>query len=725
VSIDGPPGPGPEDESRPPPASGAGKRPPSPRGIQRYHRYDGGPDPLAPPVDLAEALDAIGEDVMTGYSPERAMREFLRRGGQEQTGLDEIAAQVAQRRRDLLQQHSLDGTLQEVRELLDRAVLEERKQLARDVELDDTDRAFREMRLEGLSPSTAAAVSELSSYDWQSPQARSDYEQIKDLLGRELLDQRFTGMKQALEGATDEDRAAVDEMLRDLNDLLDKRRRGEDTEQDFADFMAKHGGFFPEDPRDLDELLDALARRAAAAQRMLSSMTPEQREELMQLSAQAFGSPELMSQMSQLDTNLQALRPDEDWDGSQRFEGEEGLGLGDGTGVLQDLADLDELAEQLSQAYSGARLDDVDLDKLARQLGDRAAVDARTLAELERALKQTGYLQRGTDGRLKLSPKAMRRLGKALLRDVADRVSGRQGQRDLRQAGSAGELSGATRSWEFGDTEPWDVTRSITNAVRRTAAEDAAGGRAAMPSEPAGGRAAMRGERPSRLLRLTIDDIEVSETEARTQAAVALLVDTSFSMAMDGRWVPMKRTALALHTLIRSRFRGDQLQLVSFGRAARVMDIEELTALDPRYDKGTNLHHGLLIANRHFRKHPHAQPVLLVVTDGEPTSHLEPDGEVAFSYPPHPLTIAYAVRELDNARRLGARTTFFRLGDDPGLARFVDSMARRVDGCVVAPELDDLGAAVVGSYLGTRGSRGGDPGGHLGDWFGGRGFWVG
>ncbi|MGZ6764387.1 MAG: vWA domain-containing protein, partial [Nocardioides sp.] len=259
--------------------------------------------------------------------------------------------------------------------------------------------------------------------------------------------------------------------------------------------------------------------------------------------------------------------------------------------------------------------------------------------------------------------------------------------------------------WAFGDTEPWDVTRTLTNAIVRTVS--------------AGGRTADG-------LRLTIEDVEVQETEARTQACVALLVDTSFSMAMDGRWVPMKRTALALHTLIRSRFRGDALQLIAFGRHAEVMDIEQLTALDAMWDKGTNLHHALLLANRHFRKHPNAQPVLLIVTDGEPTSHLEPDGEVYFSYPPHPLTVAYAVRELDNSGRLGAQTTFFRLGEDPGLARFIDQMARRVEGRVVAPELDDLGAAVVGSYLGSRGPAGGGYGGAgYGDWFGGRGYWVG
>src|SRR3954467_1824236 len=243
----------------------------------RYAPYDGGPDPLAPPVDIAEALDAIGEDVMAGYSPERAMREFLRRGGQDRRGLDDLARRIAEKRRELTQRHHLDGTLQEVRELLDHAVVSERGQLARDIDLDDGDRALRELTLDNLPPSPAAAVSELSDYDWQSREAREDYERIKDLLGREMLDQRFAGMKQALESATDEDRAAINEMLTDLNELLDKHGSGEDSQEDFDEFMAKHGDFFPENPQNLDELLDAMAARAAAAQRMLNSMSAEQR----------------------------------------------------------------------------------------------------------------------------------------------------------------------------------------------------------------------------------------------------------------------------------------------------------------------------------------------------------------------------------------------------------------------------------------------------------------
>ena len=622
---------------------------------------------------------------MAGSSPERAMREFLRRGGAHQAGLDDLARRVAERRRELTKKHNLDGTLQEVKALLDKAVLAERKQLARDTELDDGDRMLAEMQLDNLPTSPAAAVSELSDYDWKSSEARADFEKIKDLLGRELLDQRFAGMKDALENATDADRAAITEMMNDLNALLDAHGRGEDSQEQFDDFMQKHGEFFPDKPSNIDELLDSLAERAAAAQRMRNSMSQQQRDELDALAQQAFGSPELMQSLAQLDGSLRSLRPGENWGGSEKMDGEEGLGLGDGTGVFQDIAELDALSEQLAQSYNGSRLDDLDLDQLSRQLGDEAAVDARTLQQLEKALRDSGTMKRGSDGQLTLTPKAMRQLGKALLRDVANRMSGRQGNRDLRQAGAAGERSGATREWAFGDTESWDVTRTITNAITRTAGEGGATG--------AG-------------VRIEIGDVEVQETEARTQACVALLVDTSFSMVIDGRWVPMKRTALALHTLITSRFRGDELQLINFGRSASVIDIERLTGLEEIYDKGTNLHHALLLANRHFRKHPNAQPVLLIVTDGEPTSHLEASGEVFFSYPPHPLTVAYAVRELENSMRLGAQTTFFRLGDDPGLARFIDSMAKRVGGTVVAPELDDLGAAVVSSYLGSRGSGG-------------------
>ncbi|BDH55943.1 VWA domain-containing protein [Tsukamurella sp. PLM1] len=650
------------------------------RHLARYRRYTGGPDPLAPPVDLRDALDEIGQDVMAGMSPRRALQEYLRRGSSSRRGLDKLAELANRRRQELLQRNNLGKTFEDIRGLLDDAVLAERKELARAL---DDDARFAEMRIENLPPSPAQAVRELGDYQWRSPEAAQKYEQIRDLLGRELLDQQFAGIKQALEGATDEDRAAIQKMLDDLNALLDKHNAGEATQDDFDEFMAEHGQYFPENPRNIDELIDALARRSAAAQRLYNSLTPEQRAELEELSQAAFGSPQLSQALSDLTGKLVDARPGEDWYGSQEFEGDSGMGLGDATQAMQDIADLESLAEQLSQQHNGASLDDIDLDALQRQLGDEAVADARTLAELEKALKDQGYFARDPDGALRLSPKAIRQLGQSILRDVADRLSARGGERNTARQGAAGEATGASREWRFGDTEPWDATRTVLNGVLRRAASGEQGP-----------------------VVLDARDIEVTETEARSHAAVALLVDTSFSMVMEGRWLPMKRTALALHQLVSTRFRGDQLALIGFGRHARSLSVGELTGLDGVYEQGTNLHHALMLAQQHFRSHPNAQPVLLVVTDGEPTAHLERDGHAFFDYPPHPRTLAMTVRGLDAVAAQGAQITVFQLGDDPGLTRFLDAVVRRVGGRLVSPDLDGLGAAVVSDYLGSRRRRG-------------------
>jgi uncharacterized protein with von Willebrand factor type A (vWA) domain len=638
-----------------------------------YGPYAGGPDPLAPPFDIRAAMDEIGRDVMEGASPGQALRELLRRGPQGRRGLDDLTRQVWQRRRELQRNNRLDGTLERVRELLNRALDAERAALGRE---DSDDARFREMQLDALPTDTGGAVRELDSYDWRSSDARDAYQEIRDLLGRELLDQRFQGMKQAMQSATPEDVERVREMLDDLNNLLAAHAAGQDTTGQFDQFMAKHGEFFPENPQNTEELVDLLAARAAAAQRMLNSMSAEQRAELAELAQQAFGDPRLAQALSRLDAQLRGLRPGEDWQGSGRFRGENPLGLGEATRAMEELGQLDALAEQLAQSYPGARLEDIDLDALGDLLGEQARVDARTLAELERELTRQGLFERGEDGSLRLSPKALRRLGESALRDVVNRIGARRGERETRRAGAAGETTGATRAWTFGDTEPWSVPRTLLNAQLRRAGGD------------------------RRLLDVT--DVEVVETEQRTRAAVALLVDTSWSMVAEGRWVPMKRTALALHQLVSTRFRGDDLALITFGRHAQTVELGELVGLEGAYAQGTNLHHALLLAGRHLRRHPDAMPVVLVVTDGEPTAHLEPDGEAYFDYPPSRYTVRATIAELDRLTGMNAAFTFFVLGDDPRLAAFMDNVARRCSGRVVAPTLDGLGAEVVADYLRTR-----------------------
>ncbi len=643
----------------------------------RYHAYEDGPDPLAPPYDAGRAVDELGERVLDGSGVRDALRDLLERGTDGLRGLQDLMRQVQQRRRSLERSGRMDGMLERARELLDRAVEAERQALFPDP---SDDARFREAQLDALPNQTAPAVRELSSYDWRSPEARAAYDELRDMLQREVVDQQFRGMKDALQSNDPAQRQAMRDMMNDLNELLEKRQRGEDSEQDFTDFMAKHGEFFPDDPQSLDELLDQLARQAAAMQRMLESMSPEQRQELTDLMQQALGDLDLASEMGRLGDNLRAMRPDLAWSGRQRLRGDEPLGLGDATEALADLADLDALSDALSQDYPGASLEDVDEEAVARALGRQAVDDLRRLQQVERELERQGYLTR-SGGQVELTAKAIRRIGQTALRRVfASLEGGTRGDHDVNDAGAAGELTGTTREWRFGDEQPIDVVRTVSNAVRRRMID---------PGSPL-----MRPE-----------DFEIRETERRTRAAVALLVDQSFSMVMNDTWRTAKTTAMALHALATTQFPLDAVEIIAFANLARRIKPHELPDLDANEVQGTNLQHALMLAGRFLDKHPDAEPVVLVVTDGEPTAHLDRDGEWWFSWPPGPETIALTLAEVDRMTRRGVPLSFFRLGDDPRLAQFLDDVARRNGGRVLAPEGDRLGDYVVSDYLRRRQGR--------------------
>jgi uncharacterized protein with von Willebrand factor type A (vWA) domain len=651
-------------------------------GRYRYGAWRDGPDPLAPPYDVRAAVDEVGERVLGGDSLRDALRDLLRRGPRDGRGLDDLQARARRMRREALRRGNLDGAVTRARAQLDQALAAEREELAG---RDDDDARFAEAVLDNLPRSTSQAVQELADYDWASHEARATYQQILDGLRRDVVEQRFAGMRDALAGRNPETDARVAQMLGDLNDLLARHARGEDTADAFAEFMRRHGEFFPERPADVDELVDQLARRAAAAERLMRSLTPQQRAELSDLMAQALGNGPLGAQLAELSDNLRALRPDLPWQRREQIKGSDDLGYGDATAALGELADLDELLDQLGQEHPGATLDDIDVEAVERQLGRSAADDVRRLRELERELRRQGWVTRDDDG-LTLSPKALRRLGGTALAQVFADLSGRRrGEHDLRDAGAAGELTGASRRWRYGDEQPLDVVRTIGNAVRRRASGGA--GVATVP------------------VRLHVDDFEVAETERRASAVVALCVDLSFSMISDGRWGPMKQTALALSHLVATKFPQDALQIVGFGRYAMTLSQGELAAVEPDMVQGTNLQHALKLAGRHLRRHPGSEPVVLVVTDGEPTAHLADDGQAYFNWPSLPETIRATVQEVDQLTRYGATLNVFMLGEDPGLRRFVDAVAKRSGGRVFSSDAADLGRYVVSDYVRARRGR--------------------
>src|ERR687893_1588442 len=320
------------------------QRPRGNRGY-RYGRWHGGPDPLAAPYDLGNAVDEIGDSVLGGSGVREALRELLRRGTEGRRGLDELRRSVRERLRKARTAGRMDGTLQEVRELLDKAVDAERRALFPDP--DDAAR-LAEAELDALPEDTAGAVRALKDHPWRSDEARGYYEQIQDLLRREVLDSSFASMKQALEGAGPEEMQAVKDMVADLSRLIHAHNPGEDTDEQFREFMDRHGQFFPDDPQSVDELVDSLARRAAAQERMMAGLSPEQRAELGELMAQAMSDMGLASEMAHLQDALRQARPDLPW--GQRGpvpDGEQGLGLGDATSAVAELADREALSNQL------------------------------------------------------------------------------------------------------------------------------------------------------------------------------------------------------------------------------------------------------------------------------------------------------------------------------------------------------------------------------------------
>jgi uncharacterized protein with von Willebrand factor type A (vWA) domain len=670
----------------------------------RYGQYHEGPDPLEPPYDVRGAVDALGESVLDGSDPASALRDLMRRGMSGHQGLDDLLRRVRERQREIRNSGRLDGILEQARALLDTAIGQERAELFPDP---SDDARLREDELDALPADVAQAIRDLADYEWRSATARETFEKLKDLLRREVLDSQFRGMKQTLQQPDPEAMQRVKNMMAGLNSMLDADAQGTHTQQDFDDFMAEFGDLFPDQPADLEQLVDSLVRRMSAAQRLLGSLTDSQREELSGLMSQTLEDAGLAAEMARLADALRSRRPDMDMDGwpGDQMSGQEPLGLGDATTALAELADLAELEDTLRQDYPGARLDDVDEEAVRRALGRQAVDDMEALRQIERELERQGYLER-SDGKLELTPKAVRRLGETALRRVfADLPEGGHGDHDQHDAGQAGEVTGSTRPWHFGDEQAIDTAATVRNALLRggISAADASGGPAGRALDVAEGAGAAAGRGPGGpRVRLSVQDFEVGETERRAAAAVCLLVDLSYSMALRGTWSAAKQTALALHALVRTRYPQDSIQVIGFSNYARELRETDLAGLGWDMVQGTNLHHALVLAGRYLDRRPEHNPVVLIVTDGEPTAHLRRDGRSWFDWPPSPETIELTLAEVDKMTRRRATLNVFMLAEDERLTAFVEEVARRNGGRVLRAMADSLGEYVVRDFLRAR-----------------------
>ena len=639
----------------------------------RYSRWDGTQDPFGPDIAAADVLEQLSDEILMGGSADAALQRLLRRGMQGRfSGLDALKRRLRQRREEEQEMLNLAGPLEQIRERLDEILERERTELTF---RDDDDARMRESFLDALPPDAPGQVAELKEYRFSDASAQQMFDALMQELREQVMGAHFRQMAEGMQSLTPEDIARFKDMLAELNGLIEMRDRGEDTQPAFEDFMTRHGDLFPDNPRTLDELLEHMAKRMAAMSRFMASLTPEQREELMGLSQQIMQDMDLAFEMDRLGSNLANAFPDMPWGDPVMGEGEGSMPMSAAVDVMERLHDYEDLDRSMQGDYAGAALDDVDEDALRRTLGDPAVQDLRRLKQIERALEKAGLVQRRR-GRLEVTPRGARRLGEKALTQIFDELKrDREGTHEARDAGGLAEPTGATRPWNFGDHGQIAVGKTVFNAVVRSE-----------PGQP---------------VRLRPDDFEIVEAEQRTEAATALLLDLSFSMPLRGHFIHAKKMALALHALIEGRYPHDTLYLIGFSDYARQLQPEDLTA--PGFERvyGTNMQHAFMLANRLLSQHPRATRQVIMVTDGEPTAHLE-DDQAYFNWPPVPETIEKTLTEAIRLSKAGVRLNIFMLEESEGLARFMERLARVTSGRVFLMDDHRVGEFVLRDYVARR-----------------------
>ena len=640
----------------------------------RYSRWDGSQDPFADDMPASDVLEELSDDILMGDSPDAALRRLMRRGMQGRfSGLDSLRSRLQQLRDEEQTRLNLAGPLEELRQRLDEILDRERTRLSFEA---GEDARMREASLDALPPDVPGQIRELQDYRFADPDAKRMFDELMEHLKEQVLGSYFRQLAQGMRNIDPEQMARFKDMIAELNGMLERRERGEDVQLAFEDFMQRYGDLFPERPRTLDELLEQMARRMAAMSRLLASLSDEQRAELQQLVDDVMQDMDLAFELDRLGSNLAGAFPDAGWDEPGWGIGEDAMPMSATVDALERMHDYEELDRTLEGSYPGASLEDIDEEALRRTMGEPAVRDLRRLEQIEKMLEDAGLVQR-RQGRLELTPRGARKMGERALTRVFERLTrDREGTHEARDPGGLAEPTGQTRPWRFGDHGQIDVQRTVFNAVTRGAASEG-------------------------VVRLHPDDFELVEAEERTETATALLLDLSFSMPLRGHLVHAKKMALALHALIEGRYPHDTLYLIGFSDFARRLQPEELATPGFERTYGTNMQHAFLMAGRLLAQHPRAARQVIMVTDGEPTAHL--DGEQAFfAWPPEPETIRLTLAEAVRLSRSGVTLNIFMLEDSEGLARFMERLAERTGGRVFLMDDRNVGEFVLRDYVRHR-----------------------
>jgi uncharacterized protein with von Willebrand factor type A (vWA) domain len=623
---------------------------------------------------------------------EEAMDRLLREGftnddGERVEGLRELLERTRAKRRELEQQADPDGEMQRYRDWLeDIEAMEgnELEELMNEAQASDDERRKevtrdlveqKNMQRDLMSEKLSERLASYNNYEFVSSEAREEFEQLMAELQQDVLNTYFEQSKEFLGKPDPEELARMRDMMDALSTMIEQDRRGEELDPTFDDFMEKFGDFFP-GAENLEDVVRAMAERAAAAEAMFNSLSAEQQGELRSMFAQMMENMELNFSMNRLVSNLRQATPDIDWNRAHRMRGQSGSPFADATSVAEQLGELKGLEDYLGRANAAQGLPEVDVEALRRNLGDDAARHVARLQKALKGLKDKGFVDRN-GGQLTLSPKGIRQIGQQALKDLFAQLrdSPTLGAHRESTVSRGGDREESSKPWEPGEPFALHLPQTLRNAIFR--------------------------QGPGTPVRLHPDDFEVEEYESTRRSATVFAIDLSLSMAMRGNLVPAKKMVLALTSLIRSKFPRDFVAIVGFGETAQELRIEDIPALTIDYAYGTNLQHALALS-RHLMRAERGERQIVVVTDGEPTAHLMDNGEPFFSWPPVHETLERTMVEVLRCTKAGITINTFALDIERSQFPFVEQISRVNGGRTFYTSIDELGVYALDDFVRSR-----------------------
>ena len=662
---------------------------------RRYSQWDGSQQIFE--LDADQLMDLLSEDILNHGDVMQALRDMMRQGpqnrdGQQMPGLRELMEQLKNQRRQQLQQHNMDSVVDDLKERLEEVVKTEREGIKRrldeaqgQVDADDGEDKDQQQslldllkkradnnqgKLDNLPEGLGGQIQELLEYDFIDSEAQEKFQELLDSLKSQMAQNTGQQMMDQIKSMSPEDMAATRDMMDQLNQMIKDKLSG--SEPDFDNFMQQFGGMFGDNPpQSFEELMQQLQEQLAQSQSMLDSMSPEARREMEDALSQAFD-PETQQAMAQFASLMEQLMPMDDLRRQYPFLGEDSLTMEQAKEMMRGLQELDQLEQSLQEAMRTGNMENIDPDKLAELLGDDARRIYDELDRLRKMLQESGYV---TDNeKMDLTARGIRRIGQKALKEVFTHLKkDRMGNHQMDARGANGDLLGETKIYEFGDPFQVDLQATVKNAVLR-------GG----PQVP---------------VRLRPEDFEVYRNEHMTRSSTVLLLDQSRSMGLFNNWQAAKKVTLALMALMRSQYPRDSLHIVGFSDYAREIKEEDLAKCSwNSWVSGTNLHHALILSRKLLSKEKGGTRQILVVTDGEPTAHLEGD-RAFFAYPPSHRTELETLKEVRRCTQEDILINTFMLENNYQLVNFVERMTRINSGRAFYSSADNLGEYLLVDYV--------------------------